>query len=835
MRCLLVIDLLTYMYSMKKRWYFISSKSLILTLGVLFFCCDQTFAQHAVDTHITNPQRVIPNYSQRLKDTVRFSRAIAEAHSLVLSDSALNAIGIDSLLNKVEYVHNTLTEINNITSIGFDTHDIDENIATIDSNVDIIDENLTIYNNVLDIKNLQMFDILLADIQGQVTEWRGTLFKYNKQLTDMNADMAAFRKDTVLRSLFKDSAFILLYGSELNDLRTKWRMAKKNTTASLTRINKLQANVSSLYFEDIDLKNRINDLLRKVSIKNLGKEYEYLWDFSRIQKDDNVQADVLVHKSYRARKRVLHFYFQRNWGDKVWLLITGVLLVLWTFWNFRILGKNKVVSDTPPQPFHFISSLAILPVLIVLFNMAPIYDLHPPTTYAEFIELLLILSLTAVMHKNWPKEIFRYWLVIAALYIVFIWMGLMLTPALGSRLLLFALNVVATVIGLLWFRSTGKHNVSHKLMIRTVTVLYIVMNIGALICNLFGRLSLAKILGVSAIFSLTQMIGLTVFIDIAMEILLLQTLVNKSMGGITAKFNYERILQLIKRLMILFCIIIWCTVFATSLNVYNLIADLLTELLTKPRKIGNTTFQIGSILLFAVIIYVSNLLQQGVGSLYSKPEDKWDPEIKKNGSRLAMTRLVLIVLGFLIAVAASGLPIDKITIVLGALGVGIGLGLQSIVNNLVSGVILIFEQPFRIGDYIELGDSKGRVLDIGIRSSKLIMEEGAEVIMPNADLLSGRVINWTLRNENMRVELAFSVAVGHTYEEVRQAVMEVLDNSDQVLKTTPPELLLLGLNDKAMSMKAFVWITDVQQSQSIKSKLLHKIYDAFAQHDIKIV
>jgi len=821
--------------SMKNNRYFLGTKLVILIMGVLFLCSDHAYAQHAIDTHITNPQRVIPKYSQRLKDTVRFSRAVAEAHALVLSDSALNAIGIDSLLNKVENVHNTLTDINNITSIGFDTHDIDENIATIDSNVDIIDENLTIYNNVLDIKNLQMFDILLADIQTQVTEWRGTLFKYNRQLTEMNAEMTAFKKDTVLRSLFKDSAFIALYGEELNDLRTKWRLAKKNTTANLTRINRLQANVSNLYFEGIDLKNRINDLLRKVSIKNLGKEYEYLWDIKGIQHDDNVQADVLVRKSYRARRRVLHFYFQRHWGDKIWLLLTGVVLVFWVFWNFRSRDKNKTDADTPQERFHFISRIAIFPILIVLFCIAPIYDLHPPTTYAEFIELLLILCLTAVMHKNWPKQIFRYWLVIAGLYLVFIWMGLMLTPALGSRLFLFALNVGAAFIGLLWFRSVAKHKISHIAMVKTVTVLFIVMNVAAILCNLFGRLSLAKILGVSAIFSLTQMIGLTVFIDIAMEILLLQTQVNKALSGFAAKFNYDRILQLFNRLLVIFCVVIWCVVFATSLNIYNAIQEFLTEFLTTPRKIGNTSFEIGSILLFAAIIYVSNLLQQGVGSLYGRPDDKWDPEVKKNGSRLAMTRLVLIVLGFLIAVAASGLPIDKITIVLGALGVGIGLGLQSIVNNLVSGVILIFEQPFRIGDYIELGDSKGRVLDIGIRSSKLIMEEGAEIIMPNADLLSGRVINWTLRNENMRVELTFSVAAGHTYEEVKGAVMEVLDNSDQVLKTIHPELLLLGLNDKSMNLKAFVWITDVQQSQSIKSKLLHKIYDSFAQHEIKIV
>ncbi len=187
-----------------------------------------------------------------------------------------------------------------------------------------------------------------------------------------------------------------------------------------------------------------------------------------------------------------------------------------------------------------------------------------------------------------------------------------------------------------------------------------------------------------------------------------------------------------------------------------------------------------------------------------------------------LTRLVLIVAGFLIAVAASGLPIDKITIVLGALGVGIGLGLQSIVNNLVSGVILIFEQPFRIGDYIELGDKKGRVLDIGIRSSKLVMEEGAEVIMPNGDLLSGRVINWTLRDDNVRIELPISAEPGRTFNEIQQMLMQVLHNSEYVLKTARSEILLTAITDKVISMNILVWINNVHKIQFIRSELMNK-------------
>ena len=287
----------------------------------------------------------------------------------------------------------------------------------------------------------------------------------------------------------------------------------------------------------------------------------------------------------------------------------------------------------------------------------------------------------------------------------------------------------------------------------------------------------------------------------------------------------------------LFCFVEFLGSFAAtiSLNVYNFLFEWILDLLTKERKIGGTTFEIGNILLFIAIIYVSNMLQQGVGSLYGKEDAAWDPEVKKNGSRLAMTRLVLIVIGFLIAIAASGIPMDKITIVLGALGVGIGLGLQTIVNNLVSGVILIFEQPFRIGDFIELGDKKGRVLDIGIRSSKIIMEEGAEIIMPNADLLSGRVINWTLRNDNVRIEMPLSMMPDHTFEEVQRILLAILGQNQNVVKAPAPQVLLSALNDKVMTVNIQIWIDDVHSMQATKSDLLNSIFNGLAGQGIKVI
>jgi len=773
-------------------------------------------------------------FARHIKDTVRFKRSIAEKVALRLSDSALNEIGIDSLLSKIENVHNTLNYINNATGTSFNTRDIEDNFPTIDSNVDIIDDNLSLYNNVLDVKNLQMFNVLLSDLQDQLTDWRSLLFKYSKQLDDMNDQMNAFRKDTVLRSLIADSSFRSLYQTEINDLKSKWALAKKSIADNRAHLNQLQANVSNEYFETIDLQNKIRSILRKISVKSLGKEYDYLWNINSNTIGETKATHDLVRKSYHGQRKILHYYFKRNWDNQFWMLLVGLVFIAWVFTNYKKFYSRKN-EETPALSFKYIKQIPLLAAIILLFSIAPLFDIHPPTAYVEIVEFFLVIFITFLLFRNWPKDLYLYWLVIGALYITLSFTGTLLTPGIGFRLFLFFLNLAAVILGVLWLRRLKKHTITFLTTIKIVSVIFIVLNTAAALCNLFGRLSIAKIFSTTAIYGLTQIIGLSLFIEIVLEAFQLQIIVNKLKGGLSAKLDYDRLQQLLKRTLMTLSIIIWIIVFTISLNIYNILYQFMVTFLTRPRKIGSTSFEIGNLLLFIVIIYVSNLLQQGIGSLYGRNKTNWDPEIKKNGSRLAMTRLIFIVLGFLIAIAASGLPIDKITIVLGALGVGIGLGLQAIVNNLVSGVILIFEQPFRIGDYIEIGDKRGRVLDIGIRSSRLIMEEGAEIIMPNADLLSGRVINWSTHNDNIRIDLPISIQPGHSFDEVKKAIIDELSKNDLIVKTLPPDILLSGLTDKSMNVSVLVWVNDVHRIQNTRSELLNDIYRGLDQKGIKVI
>ena len=178
----------------------------------------------------------------------------------------------------------------------------------------------------------------------------------------------------------------------------------------------------------------------------------------------------------------------------------------------------------------------------------------------------------------------------------------------------------------------------------------------------------------------------------------------------------------------------------------------------------------------------------------------------------------------LLATLASGLPVDKIAIVLGALGVGIGLGLQNIINNLVSGVILIFERPFQVGDYIEVKGQTGRVKDIGIRASKLTSQAGSEIILPNGDLLSNHVINWTLSNNHIRTELALALGPDIDLEQARRLISEEILANPNTLHKVAPEILLSNVATTGYDLKAQFWINNIRQEDALKSELLACIY-----------
>jgi potassium-dependent mechanosensitive channel len=443
-------------------------------------------------------------------------------------------------------------------------------------------------------------------------------------------------------------------------------------------------------------------------------------------------------------------------------------------------------------------------------------------------------TLTFLFRKKIPADLFSWWLLFMALFLLILFSRLFGLPYSLQRWWLLVLNggsfVLASFLLLKFKKQYGSHRV-----IFLAARLYIFLNVLAFLCNLFGRVTLANIFSSTAIYSFVQMAGLVIFIQAVKETFLLQIQSSRLRKNYPDSFDDHLIAKGILKLAGFLALMIWLVVFTTNLNIYSGITEQLMKVLTTPRKLGSFSFTLRGVILFLVIIWTANFLQKYIAYFFGDTGDDAAFDNKGQRSRLLITRLMLLIAGFLLAVAASGLPIDKITVILGALGIGIGLGLQNIVNNFVSGIILIFDRPLRIGDTVEIGDKKGRVKEISVRSSTLLTPEGAEVIIPNGDILSHNIVNWTLSNNYKRIEVAFTIDKMIYSIDISKEVADIIQGLPDTLPQKQPDILINNVTSQSTELKIFFWCKDIAKAEYARSEAYGAIYKFLEGKGVRIL
>jgi small-conductance mechanosensitive channel len=194
----------------------------------------------------------------------------------------------------------------------------------------------------------------------------------------------------------------------------------------------------------------------------------------------------------------------------------------------------------------------------------------------------------------------------------------------------------------------------------------------------------------------------------------------------------------------------------------------------------------------------------------------------------------LLLASFLLGLAALGVDLTKITILAGAFGVGIGFGLQNIVNNVVSGSIVLFERKINVGDAVQIRDVAGRVQQLGMRACTVRTWEGAEVIVPNASLTSEQVVNWTLSDRHRRIDVAVGVAYGTAPEKVLDILLGVARAHPRVLTDPAPAALFRGFGDSALKFEMQVWTDRFDLWVKTQSELSLALYAALREAGIEI-
>jgi potassium efflux system protein len=744
----------------------------------------------------------------------------------------------DSLAQRIERAYFTLSRINGTARRSTDTEDLSDDLPTVEANLATIRQNLDQYGNVVDVKQLQMYRVLLADMQAKLGAWRTTLAAGGKQLIAMQAKL-----DTLSAQLppaAERPAATTAVGRALARLQSKEDRASQLLRRTRQTVTGLQTRVSDGYIQTLELQDVVREQMGRFNRSNSQAELPPLWRPGSIQADDH--ASQLVRQSYAAQRSLVGYYFREHWDYWVWMAVLAAGFFYWVVRNFRALrlaaAKAPVASpaaplEVPEHRLHYLRPVPVAAALLVVFSLAPFFDLQAPAAYTDLLQLLLLITLTALGWRSWPRPLFWYWVGIVVAFFALTLAYAVRAPGLGVRWVALLLNVAAIGLGWRFWRYLRQHKVLAG-FVRPVVWLFIGLNVLAVLASAYGRVSLAKMFTTTAIFGLTQVVALSAFVRVVTEAFYLQVQRTRQGGALANRFSFGKIESGLRKALTGVVGVLWLMLFTSNLNLYTLLSRIIEHTLTAPHQLGSTTFTLGNILLFFGIIFLTIQLQKYVGYIFGESDDDFNADTDRKGSWMVGIRLGILAVGLFLATLASGLPVDKIAIVLGALGVGIGLGLQNIINNLVSGVILIFERPFQVGDYIEVNGKTGRVKDIGIRSSKLISQAGSEIILPNGDLLSGHVINWTLSNNHIRTELALSLGPETDLAQARQLITEEVLNNPNTLHRVAPEILLNSVNTAGYDLKVLFWINNIRQEQALKSELLASIYQRLTEAGVTV-
>ncbi|MEP5613983.1 MAG: mechanosensitive ion channel domain-containing protein [Cyclobacteriaceae bacterium] len=274
---------------------------------------------------------------------------------------------------------------------------------------------------------------------------------------------------------------------------------------------------------------------------------------------------------------------------------------------------------------------------------------------------------------------------------------------------------------------------------------------------------------------------------------------------------------------------IWESIFDFFKGVGNLFTTTLF-------KLGQSEISIGTILYFLIaFIFLSYLSRRFRNFLVNKVLVKASFELGARNSIGMIARFIFLFVGGIVIVQGAGIDLSSLSLLAGALGVGIGFGLQNVTDNFISGIIILFEKPIKVGDRIEVGDVEGDVINISVRATTVLTNDNISIIVPNSEFISSRVINWSHNDRNIRFNFPVGVSYKEDPKEVRKILMEVAAENPNVLKKPEPHVFFEEFGDSSLNFTLAIWTsTYTDRPRRLKTELYFSIFEKFKENGIEI-
>jgi potassium efflux system protein len=690
------------------------------------------------------------------------------------------------------------------------------------SKIDLILESLKGANP--NVRNQQMYHIVLKEIQQELEEQNVAINSRNLKLEKIKTRVIDLRKDKTLISLLRDTIRRKQFTKEFANLKKRYLSTDSLMTKNQGILNSKKRLTVQRKIAVSNALVTVEANLEKSGISMLKKEYPSLWSIN-----DSIPQKTVNHNinaKVKIEENVAAYYLSYRAGGLITLCFLMGLLGWYISRNIKYLKDNGHFENLSLFNFKYLNNGVLLPVIVIGLTIAVVSNLYAPALFLELVQLILLGVLTFLFKDKWSKVSLRNWIILLGLFFTLCFLDLFIGVGFFQRCAFIAINVIGVYYGLRQLKSI-KDQLYIKGFFKWASIIFIGFNGLAILYNLFGRVSLSNMLSLTAFISLTQIVALSVLLKIILEIILLQIYTTRIKRGIEKIFDYESLSDTLKKPFIIVISYMWLIVIASNLNIWESLRDSLTSLMSHPNTIGSITFTLGNIVLFFIIIWLAHLLQNYVAYFFGEIDDENEENVnKRQHSKLLITRLVVLIVGYLLAVAASGMPLDKLSILLGALGVGVGLGLQSVVNNFVSGIILIFDKPIQIGDVIEISAQSGRVKSMGLRTTKINAPNGAEIIIPNGNLLSQNITNWTYTDNFKLVEITFDVTGDVSTDEINTLINETLQSLPLVNNDKTSQIYYSAISDEKYKLLIKFWCS-IYRTEETVSSARQELYNNF--------
>lgn len=531
-------------------------------------------------------------------------------------------------------------------------------------------------------------------------------------------------------------------------------------------------------------------------------------------------------------------------GTHIEGFVLHAVVILFLIFGFYWAGK-RIVPIVESEPKLERSAAAfqhpIASALLISTIFTAFFYRQAPALLTTLMGLAVVIPAIFLLRRSLERAFFPIIYALVAFYFFDRIRELAAEIVLLSRVLFLA-EMLAAAGFFVWFRrskklAAGIEAGSHRAFssVRRFVPIGILIFAAAFLANLTGYVTLSIILGNGVLRSAYLALVLLAAYELVSGLVVFAFRV-RPLSLLTMVKNERTLIRM--RLMWFVrwsAIAVWLLVTLYLFSVHDLVLSAFGRIVSASFSLGSISLSVGHVLVFIVSVWAAFLISRFIRFVLE--EDVYTRVGLSGGVSYAISttvHYVIIIGGFLFAVAALGFQLSQFAIILGAVGIGVGLGLQNIINNFVSGLILLFERPVKVGDTVQIGTHIGSLTQIGLRASVLRKVDGSDVILPNSQLISDEVINWTMSDDKRRLDISVGVAYGTDPQKVLSLLKKAASENNDIMTSPEPRALFLGMGESSLDFELRAWTENSDNWVPIRSDLVTAVYAALTDAGIEI-